>query len=219
MGKGILMRPNFSVIGLSDGLTVPFALAAGLSSLGESRLVVLGGVAELIAGAISMGIGGFCTSSLRVTSYSLLTRLLTVASQSERDHYRYQRQHTASRVLRSCDGEMQREVHAILGPLGLDEATTSKVAARLRQAEVDARGSRISDANASDAESGPLLRWSGDVGLTPFLLKFGECIEEVPTRRMYTSAFTIGMGYLVGGLIPLLPYFFTPKASTGECWC
>ena len=48
-----------SVIGLSDGLTVPFALTAGLSSLGESRLVVVGGVAELIAGAISMGIGGF----------------------------------------------------------------------------------------------------------------------------------------------------------------
>jgi VIT1/CCC1 family predicted Fe2+/Mn2+ transporter len=189
------------VIGLSDGLTVPFALTAGLSSLGESRLVVLGGVAELIAGAISMGIGGF------------------LASQSERDHYRYQRQHTASRVLRSCDGEMQREVHAILGPLGLDEATTSKVAARLRQVEVDARGlapgSRLSTANASDAETGPLLRWSADVGLTPFLLKFGEGIEEVSTKRMYTSAFTIGLGYLVGGLIPLLPYFFTPKASTG----
>ena len=40
-------------------MTVPFALTAGLSSLGESKLVVLGGVAELIAGAISMGVGGF----------------------------------------------------------------------------------------------------------------------------------------------------------------
>lgn len=48
------------VIGLSDGLTVPFALTAGLASLGSSRVVVLGGVAELIAGAISMGIGAFC---------------------------------------------------------------------------------------------------------------------------------------------------------------
>lgn len=51
-----------SVIGLSDGLTVPFALTAGLASLGDSKVVVLGGVAELIAGAISMGIGAFCTS-------------------------------------------------------------------------------------------------------------------------------------------------------------
>ncbi|TFY73816.1 hypothetical protein EWM64_g10194, partial [Hericium alpestre] len=79
------------VIGLSDGLTVPFALTAGLSSLGESKLVVLGGVAELIAGAISMGIGGF------------------LASQAERDHYRYLRRATSARVLRSCDGEMERE--------------------------------------------------------------------------------------------------------------
>lgn len=36
--------------------------------------------------------------------------------------------------------------------------------------------------------------------------------EEVPTRRLYISAFTIGLGYLVGGLIPLMPYFFIPIA-------
>jgi len=36
--------------------------------------------------------------------------------------------------------------------------------------------------------------------------------EEIPDRRMYVSAFTIGMGYLLGGLIPLLPYFFIPRA-------
>lgn len=48
-----------AIIGLSDGLTVPFALTAGLSALGDSRVVILGGVAELIAGAISMGLGGY----------------------------------------------------------------------------------------------------------------------------------------------------------------
>jgi vacuolar iron transporter family protein len=37
--------------------------------------------------------------------------------------------------------------------------------------------------------------------------------EEVPDKRLYISAFTIGMGYLVGGLIPLLPYFFIPQAQ------
>lgn len=47
------------VLGLSDGLTVPFALTAGLSSLGTTRVVVLGGLAELFAGAISMGLGGY----------------------------------------------------------------------------------------------------------------------------------------------------------------
>ena len=48
-----------ATLGLSDGMTVPFALAAGLSSFGNARLVYLGGLAELIAGAISMGLGGY----------------------------------------------------------------------------------------------------------------------------------------------------------------
>ncbi|KAI0649887.1 VIT family-domain-containing protein [Trametes meyenii] len=196
------------VIGLSDGLTVPFALTAGLSSLGESKLVILGGIAELIAGAISMGIGGF------------------LATQAERDHYRYLRKVTAARVLRSCDGEMEREVHAVLGPVGVDGKVSRQVAYSLRDAEFSSdesgegessssrrttRASTASDATLT-AEEGGELRWSKDVGLTAFLLKFGEGLEDVSTVRMYTSAFTIGMGYLIGGLIPLLPYFFEPVA-------
>ncbi|KAK0223973.1 VIT family-domain-containing protein [Armillaria fumosa] len=180
------------IIGLSDGLTVPFALTAGLSSLGESKLVVLGGIAELIAGAISMGIGGF------------------LASQAERDHYRYLRAQTASRVVRSCAGEMEREVSEVLGPIGVDETTCRAVAKSLRDVEVDGYGG----GSSSDEES-ISLRWSKDVGLTAFLLKFGEGLEEIPTKRLYISAFTIGMGYLLGGLIPLLPYFFFDRAAVG----
>ena len=48
-----------AIIGISDGMTVPFALTAGLASLGDTKVVVLGGLAELIAGALSMGLGGF----------------------------------------------------------------------------------------------------------------------------------------------------------------
>jgi len=183
------------VIGLSDGLTVPFALTAGLSSLGESRLVVVGGVAELIAGAISMGIGGF------------------LASQSERDHYRFLRKHTSARVLRSCAGEMEREVHAVLGPVGVEEKLSRQVAESLRKVEVDSGG--MGGVAGTPTEEDGALRWSKEVGLTAFLLKFGEGLEEVPDRRLYISAFTIGMGYLVGGIIPLLPYFFTPYAKEG----
>ncbi|KAG6809126.1 hypothetical protein H0H92_001456 [Tricholoma furcatifolium] len=177
------------VIGLSDGLTVPFALTAGLSSLGESKLVVLGGVAELIAGAISMGIGGF------------------LASQSERDHYRYLRHQTAARVVRSCDGEMEREVAEVLAPVGVDEKTCRSVAQCLREVEMQVhQGNQPRDEEMA-------LRWSKEVGLTAFLLKFGQGLEEVPTSRLYSSAFTIGIGYLVGGVIPLLPYFFIPQAQ------
>lgn len=48
-----------AILGLSDGLTVPFALSAGLSAFGNTKVVVLGGLAELAAGAISMGLGGY----------------------------------------------------------------------------------------------------------------------------------------------------------------
>ncbi|RIV20177.1 iron transporter [Alicyclobacillaceae bacterium I2511] len=48
------------VIGMSDGLTVPFALAAGLSgTVSTTLLVVIAGIAEIAAGAIAMGLGGF----------------------------------------------------------------------------------------------------------------------------------------------------------------
>ncbi|KAI0110431.1 Ccc1 family [Nemania sp. FL0031] len=46
-------------LGFADGLTVPFALTAGLSSLGHTNTVIYAGTAELVAGCISMGIGGY----------------------------------------------------------------------------------------------------------------------------------------------------------------
>lgn len=57
------------IIGLSDGLTVPFALTAGLSSLGDSKLVITGGMAELVSGAISMGLGGFLAAKSETEYY------------------------------------------------------------------------------------------------------------------------------------------------------
>ncbi|KAF5330088.1 hypothetical protein D9758_015991 [Tetrapyrgos nigripes] len=147
------------------GLTVPFAVTAGLSSLGASPLV-----SELIAGAISVGIGEF------------------LASQAEHDHYRYLKNQTASWVIRSCAGTCRAVVKA------LREGGTPEQRQRFE-------------------ETGGGLRWSKDVGLTALLLKFGQGLE-VPTPCLYISVFTIGLGYLIGGLIPLFPYFFIPQAST-----
>ncbi|SMQ50760.1 unnamed protein product [Zymoseptoria tritici ST99CH_3D7] len=58
-----------ATIGLSDGLTVPFALTAGLSALGTTDLVVVAGFAELVAGAISMGLGGFLAAKGEADGY------------------------------------------------------------------------------------------------------------------------------------------------------
>ncbi len=62
------------IIGLSDGLTVPFALTAGLLSLGDSRLVITGGMAELVSGAISMGLGGYLAAKSEEDYYQTLVK-------------------------------------------------------------------------------------------------------------------------------------------------
>ena len=181
-------RPPYSVIGLSDGLTVPFALTAGLSSLGNSKLVVLGGIAELIAGAISMGIGGF------------------LASQAERDYYRYQRKSTAARVKRSCDGEIQREVVEVLGPVGVDEKTCSLVAKCLLDLELESEG-HGSDSRPSSIEDGG-LKWSKDIGVTAFLIKFGEGL----------GASSPSNGDVVNSSLPRF-YTLQRRSQTSECTC
>ncbi|ODO06219.1 membrane fraction protein [Cryptococcus wingfieldii CBS 7118] len=211
------------IIGLSDGLTVPFALTAGLSSLGSSSLVVTGGLAELCAGAISMGLGGY------------------LASQAELDHFHYLRRQTHARVLRSCSGEMEREIHSILGPLGVKETLSRLVAEDLRTVEEDIYGTdetvgvqgvvtqsgRVTPIDSKKSwnplswRKKPVEEESGgfegteDMGMTAFLLKFGEGMEEVPVSRLYISALTIGLSYFVGGLIPLIPYMATSSAEDG----
>jgi len=63
------------VIGMSDGLTVPFALAAGLSgTVSETWLIVIAGLAEIAAGSIAMGLGGY------------------LAARTDRDHYHSERE-------------------------------------------------------------------------------------------------------------------------------
>jgi vacuolar iron transporter family protein len=58
------------VIGLSDGLTVPFALAAGLSGVSGAHIVVVAGLAEIAAGSIAMGLGGYLAARGDVEHYA-----------------------------------------------------------------------------------------------------------------------------------------------------
>lgn len=59
------------VVGMSDGLTVPFALAAGISgAIAVSHLVVTAGLAEIAAGSIAMGLGGFLAGRSMTEHYS-----------------------------------------------------------------------------------------------------------------------------------------------------
>lgn len=70
--RGLLIRD--CIIGFADGLTVPFALTAGLSALGDSHLVVMGGLAELLAGALSMGLGAYLAAITEQKRYEVEER-------------------------------------------------------------------------------------------------------------------------------------------------
>jgi vacuolar iron transporter family protein len=59
------------VIGMADGLTVPFALAAGLSgAVSSNGLIITAGIAEIVAGSIAMGLGGYLAGKTEVEHYA-----------------------------------------------------------------------------------------------------------------------------------------------------
>jgi VIT1/CCC1 family predicted Fe2+/Mn2+ transporter len=92
------------VIGMSDGLTVPFALAAGLTGVAAatSRLVVVAGLAEIAAGSIAMGLGGY------------------LAARTDEDHYESEKQ----REIRECvelPEEETEEVAKVFRGYGMSE--------------------------------------------------------------------------------------------------
>jgi VIT1/CCC1 family predicted Fe2+/Mn2+ transporter len=89
------------VIGMSDGLTVPFALAAGLSgAIAMSRIIVVAGLAEIAAGSIAMGLGGY------------------LAAKNDAEHYASERQREEDEVREKPAAE-RKEVSDILLGYGL----------------------------------------------------------------------------------------------------
>ncbi len=89
------------VIGMSDGLTVPFALAAGLSgAVSSNKIVITAGIAEIVAGCIAMGLGGY------------------LAGRTELEHYQSELKREYDEVERMPDKEKQ-EVKEIFAEYGI----------------------------------------------------------------------------------------------------
>lgn len=100
------------IIGFSDGVTVPFALTAGLSSLGSTKIVIMGGLAELFSGAISMGLGAY------------------LAAVTERDHYVAEERRELDKV--ECLPEQQRaQIFTILDKYNVSHAAAAPLVAEL----------------------------------------------------------------------------------------
>lgn len=98
------------VIGMADGLTVPFALAAGLSGAVDSNAIVItAGVAEIVAGSIAMGLGGY------------------LAAKTEADHYHAELKREYYEVEKLPHKEKE-EVQEVLEAYGISEETRVKVA-------------------------------------------------------------------------------------------
>ncbi len=101
------------VIGMSDGLTVPFALAAGLSGIASSTAIVItGGLAEIAAGAISMGLGGY------------------LAARSDAEHYASERETERREVEMIPDKEVE-EVEDVFLSYGLEKEHSALIAKAL----------------------------------------------------------------------------------------
>jgi VIT1/CCC1 family predicted Fe2+/Mn2+ transporter len=157
------------VIGMSDGLTVPFALAAGLSGAVDSNtIVVTAGLAEIAAGSIAMGLGGY------------------LAAQTDAEHFQSERAREF-REIETVPAVEAEEVAEVFRGYGLSEAQVQPVVAAI----------------SADRD-----RW------VDFMMRFELGLEEPDPTRARTSAVTIAVSYIVGGLIPLAPYFFS--ASTHQ---
>lgn len=113
-GHGYLIRD--SIIGFSDGVTVPFALTAGLSSLGQPKVVILGGLAELFAGAISMGLGAW------------------LAAMTEKKHFEVEEAREWKEV-RETPSEEEEEIFQIFAKYGIQRKEAKGVVEGLKANE------------------------------------------------------------------------------------
>jgi vacuolar iron transporter family protein len=107
------------VIGMSDGLTVPFALAAGLTgAISDTRLIITAGFAEIAAGAIAMGLGGY------------------LAARSDAEHYGSEQAREEEEIISIPEAEAE-EVREIFEAYGISAEECEPVVASLRKRPAD----------------------------------------------------------------------------------
>ncbi len=161
------------VIGMADGLTVPFALAAGLSgAVNGTQVIIVAGLAEIAAGSIAMGLGGY------------------LAAKSDCEHYESERKREYVEVVELPHEEI-RETKDILSGYGLTGPEVDTIVKRFQNNHKE---------------------W------VDWMMRFELGLEEPDPNRALKSALTIAGSYIVGGLIPLSPYFFNSVPQTALLW-
>jgi VIT1/CCC1 family predicted Fe2+/Mn2+ transporter len=149
------------VIGLSDGLTVPFALAAGLSgAVASAHLVVLAGLAEIAAGSIAMGLGGY------------------LAARGDAEHYASELVREQTEIVTRPQDEAE-EIYEIFEHYAVSREAATPVLEALQR---------------------------NPAAYVDFMMRFELGLEKPAENRAHRSAATIAVSYILGGLVPLLPY-------------
>ena len=158
------------VIGMSDGLTVPFALAAGLTgAVNHNFIIITAGIAEIVAGCIAMGLGGY------------------LAGKTEQEHYQNELKREYEEVENVPEKEME-EIKEVFADYGIDEAGQNLIVTQLAKDKT---------------------KWVN------FMMRFELGLEKPEKNRARNSALTIGLSYMVGGLLPLSAYFVTDTPHEG----
>jgi VIT1/CCC1 family predicted Fe2+/Mn2+ transporter len=182
-------------LGFSDGITVPFALTAGLSSLGKTDAVITGGLAELCAGSISMGIGGYLAARDECNPGQDHTvndeeRRQNLERSSESDYMvelsekmQMQAEELVRQHLEPLDHLPSSIVATILDTLQREPSHLHRTISRLQSFKEDLSSS------SQPAHQSPII-----------------------------SGLSISLGYTIGGTIPLLPYFFASTVGLGFRW-
>jgi VIT1/CCC1 family predicted Fe2+/Mn2+ transporter len=157
------------VIGMADGLTVPFALAAGISgAIASTHIVITAGLAEVAAGSIAMGLGGF------------------LAAKGDAEHYQSELRREEQEIVAVPEREAQ-EIVDLFKDYGVSASEAAPVVAALRREP---------------------KAWRD------FMMRFELGLGAPDPRRALRSAFTIAGSYVIGGLIPLLPYMLAGDAQS-----
>ncbi|KAK7740476.1 hypothetical protein SLS53_005319 [Cytospora paraplurivora] len=182
-------RPSLSrfladfTLGFADGLTVPFALTAGLSSLGQTDTVIYAGMAEICAGSISMGIGGYLSAKGEAREAQSTTTGLTVDTDED--------EKIGSAAL----------VESYLSPLDLPSDLLGLVHQHIasRSGITPALARKLATEDAVDADDE------------------ADNDDDAPPSSIIVGL-SVAAGYLIGGSLPLSPYFLVSHVGDGLMW-
>jgi VIT1/CCC1 family predicted Fe2+/Mn2+ transporter len=186
-----------AVLGMADGLTVPFALAAGLTgAMVSTSIIVTAGLAEIVAGAISMGLGGY------------------LAARTEREHYEAERRREWQETIDVPEREAE-EVASVFRGYGLNDEHVATVVQAIRadpnrwvdfmmRFELGLEAPNPARARHSAWTIGGAYVVGGLIPLTPYML-WDERGLALGMSSLATLLALVGFGYVKGRLTGISP--------------